>query len=150
MEIWGWLAENSFDLLGAVGIISGLWFTAISYHVDTKTRRVTNLLTLTVNHREIWKEFAHNPEVARVLDAQANLTKQPITAPEARFVNMVIMHITAMYYSTQNDFMIKQVGLRRDVVEFLSLPIPKAVWENIKMLQNDDFVAFIESCRNWK
>jgi hypothetical protein len=32
----------------------------------------------------------------------------------------------------------------------MSLPIPRAIWEKVKVVQNDDFVAFVESCRNWK
>jgi hypothetical protein len=35
--------------------------------------------------------------------------------------------------------------LRRDVRSFFSLPIPKAVWTKTKLLQNQDFAAFIES-----
>jgi len=38
-------------------------------------------------------------------------------------------------------------GLRRDIAQFLSLPIPRDVWNKIKNVQNDDFVAFVESCR---
>jgi len=35
--------------------------------------------------------------------------------------------------------------LRRDVKEFFSLPVPRAVWIKTKLLQNQDFAAFIES-----
>jgi hypothetical protein len=52
-----WLGENWFDLFSSAGIIGGLWFTAVSLHSETKTRRVANLLTLTANYREVWKEF---------------------------------------------------------------------------------------------
>jgi len=53
--------------------------------------------------------------------------------------------------SSQSDTVVVKVeGLRRDIAQFLSLPIPREVWEKIKVLQNDDFVAFVESCRNWK
>lgn len=33
-------------------------------------------------------------------------------------------------------------GLRQDIGEFFSLPIPRAIWEKIKSLQNEDFVRF--------
>jgi hypothetical protein len=36
-------------------------------------------------------------------------------------------------------------GLRRDVAGFFSLPVPKAVWQKAKPLQNHDFAAFVES-----
>jgi hypothetical protein len=47
-------------------------------------------------------------------------------------------------------FGIKLAGLRPAVFEFLSLPIPMATWKLIKDKQNDEFVAFVESCLNWK
>ncbi len=55
MGIEGWLAENAVNLLTAFGIIGSLWFTALSFRAETKTRRVANLINITVNHREVWK-----------------------------------------------------------------------------------------------
>ena len=49
-----------------------------------------------------------------------------------------------------DQLVVKVEGLRRDVAQFFSLPITREVWEKIKVLQNDDFVTFVESCRNWK
>jgi len=43
------------------------------------------------------------------------------------------------------DAYIKLEGLRRDVAQIFARPVPKAVWENTKQFQNDDFVKFIES-----
>jgi len=40
---------------------------------------------------------------------------------------------------------VKWEGLRRDVGAFFSLPVPTAVWTKTKLLQNQDFAAFIES-----
>ncbi len=37
-------------------------------------------------------------------------------------------------------------GMRADIKEFFSLPIPKAVWEKSKRLQNQGFVRFVEAC----
>jgi len=41
--------------------------------------------------------------------------------------------------------LIKLEGSRRDMGLFFSLPVPKAVWNKTKLLQNQDFAAFIES-----
>jgi hypothetical protein len=71
-----WLAKNWFDLFSSLGIISGLWFTAVSLRSETKTRRIANLLTITANYREVWKEFYNSPELARVIDPTANVTKK--------------------------------------------------------------------------
>ncbi|HXR03203.1 MAG TPA: hypothetical protein VN836_00670, partial [Verrucomicrobiae bacterium] len=56
----------------------------------TKTRRIANLLTITANHREIWKEFLNNPKLQRVRNPAADTVKQPVTDAEQVFVNLVI------------------------------------------------------------
>ena len=140
-----WISQNWFNLFSSVGIIGGLWFTAVSLHSETKTRRVANLLTITANYREVWKEFFHSPELARVVDPLADVDKQPITPAERFFVNMVISHTSSVYEALKDELLTKQEGLRRDMRWFFSLPIPKAVWIKIKLLQNQDFAAFIES-----
>ena len=65
-------------------------------------------------------------------------------------MKLVIQHANGVYQAMQNGLVIKPEGVRRDVSSFFSLPIPKTVWEKVKVLQNDDFAAFVESCRNWK
>jgi hypothetical protein len=146
---WGdmgqWLTENWFNLFSSVGIIGGLWFTAVSLHSETKTRRVANLLTITANYREVWKEFFGTRELVRVIDPTANPAKKPVTLAEEFFVNMVISHTSSVYEALKDELLTKQDGLRRDVKSFFSLPVPKAIWNNTKLLQNLDFAAFIDS-----
>jgi hypothetical protein len=150
MGIGEWILQNWFNLFSAIGIIAGLWFTAFSLRSETKTRRIANLLTITANHREIWKEFLNNQKVARVRDAAADTAKQPVTDAERVFVNLVIQHINSVYYAMSDQLVVKYEGLRRDIAQFFSLPIPKAVWDRMKVFQNDALVRFIEECRNWK
>jgi len=150
MEIWGWASQNWFNLFSVIGIIAGLSFTAVSLRSDTKTRRIANLLTVTANHREVWKVFLNDKELARVRDAGADTTKQPITDAERIFVTFVVFHMNSVFYAMSDQLVVKVEGLRRDIAQFFSLPIPREIWEKIKVLQNDDFVAFVESCRNWK
>ena len=150
MGIGEWILQNWFNLFSAIGIIAGLWFTAFSLRSETKTRRVANLLTITANHREIWKEFLNNPKLARVRDAAADTAKQPVTDAERVFVNLVIQHINSVYYAMSDQLVVKYEGLRRDIAQFFSLPIPQAVWDRMKIFQNDALVRFIEECRNWK
>lgn len=150
MEIWGWASQNWFNLLSAIGIMGGLCFTAHSLRSETKTRRIANLLTITANHREIWKEFLNNPKLARVRDAGADTIKQPVTDAERVFVTFVVLHMSSVFHAMSDQLVVKVEGLRRDIAQFFSLPIPREVWEKIKVLQNDEFVAFVESCRNWK
>ena len=145
-----WIAENWVTALNALGVVGGLIFTASSFHSETKTRRVANLLTITKNHRDIWADFYRNQELARVLDTRVDLRKQPVSRDEEIFVNLVILHLSSVFHALKDDLLINQEGLRRDVWAFFSLPIPSAVWERVKFVQNEAFVAYVEACRNWK
>jgi hypothetical protein len=145
MDVGEWISQNWFNLFSSAGIIGGLWFTAVSLHSETKTRRIANLLTITANYREVWKEFFSTPELVRVINPAANPAKKPVTPAEEFFVNMVISHTSSVYEAHKDELVTKQEGLRRDVKSFFSLPIPKAVWNKTKLLQNQDFAAFIES-----
>lgn len=147
MEVSRWAGENWFDILSAVGIIGGLFFTALSLRSESKTRKVANLITLTASHREIWKEFYRRPELARVLNPSLDLAGQGVTPAEEEFVKFVILHLSTVYYAMKDELLMKLDGVRRDACAFLSLPLPQAVWERIKAFQNEDFVAFVEECR---
>ena len=96
-------------------------------------------------YRELWKEFFHTPELARVIDPAANVVQQPVTPTEELFVGLVIAQMSSVYYATQDELLIRLEGSRRDIAEFISLPIPNSVWTKTKLLQNQDFAAFIES-----
>ncbi len=80
-----------------------------------------------------------------MIDPTANVAKQPVTPAEDFFVHMIISHISSVYEALKGELLIKQEGLRRDVRSFFSLPVPNAVWTKTKLLQNQDFAAFIES-----
>lgn len=134
-------------VLNAVGVIGGLFLTARALRSETKTRKIANLLTATTNHREVWREFFTHPELARVVDPSADLSKRPVTPGEQEFVNMVVNHISSVYESLKDELVTQQEGLRQDVRSFFSLPLPKAVWEKTKPFQNEDFVNFVEMCR---
>ena len=149
MGIWEWLGENWFNLFGSAGI-AGLWVAAITLRDEAKERRNGNLLAITAGHRKIWQEYLNNPKLARIRDATADTISRPVTEAEKVFVTFVILHAGSVYYTMRDKQVVKMEGLRRDLAEFLSLPIPREIWEKIKVLQNDDFVAFVESCRNWK
>ena len=146
-----WLADNFFNIVTTV-CGTGLWFTAYSIRQDaearkeeTKARKVANLLAITANHRELWKEYLNNPNLARVRDTAANLAQQPVTPAEESFISQVVSHTSSVFDALKDDLLTRQEGLRRDVQSFFSLPIPNAVWSKTKLLQNQDFAAFIDS-----
>ena len=141
-----WLSANWFDLLSAVGIVGSLLFTAVSLQSEAKTRRIANLLILTQNHREIWSEMIHHANLARVLDVSAKLQKERISVSERLFINMVIQHLNSAFQAIKTGLVIKPEGLSQDVRWFFSLPIPRTIWDYVKRLQNDDFVAYVQQC----
>lgn len=145
MGIGEWILQNWFNLFSAIGIIASLWVAIFSLRADTKTRQIANLLTITANHREVWKEFQNNQKLARVCDSAADLTNQPVTDAEEIFVGTVIHHINAVFYAMSGQLVVKYEGLHRDVAQFFSLPIPKSVWKKTKQFQNSDFVNYVES-----
>ena len=68
----------------------------------------------------------------------------------ARMASASTAHTSSVYYVMNDQLVINVEGLRGDDAQFLSLPIMREVWEKIKVLENDDCVAFVESCRDWK
>jgi hypothetical protein len=147
MEIWQWTAQNWFNLFSVLGILGSLWFSIITFRASTKTQRITNLLAITQNHRETWREFTRNPSLKRILNPLADLKKEPITDDEHVFVNTVVSHMNGVFYATEAGLTINYEGLQNDAAWFFSLPIPRAVWEKIKKFQNQDFIEFVESSK---
>lgn len=145
-----WIANNWPALLNAGGVIAGLVFTALSFRAEARARRVSNLIEITKGHRDIWTELYRRPDLKRVLDGGVDLGRVPMTREEELFVTLLVHHLNNSYQAMKNGVFIKPDGLRRDIFRFFSLPIPQTVWEKLKPMQNDDFVAFVESCRNWK
>jgi hypothetical protein len=139
-----WLEENWLHLLEATGIVSGLWFSVLTTRWDEKATRVSNLLTLTREHRELWMEYYRRPDLGRVLDAKADLLRSPVTLDETVFVKLLIQHLHSTYQAMRNGVFIEVEGLRTDVREFFKLPIPKSLWPSLRPFQNKDFVAFVE------
>ena len=150
MGIGAWFADNAVSLITAFGIVGSMFVATMAFRSEAKTRRVANLLSITANHRELWKAYLNDSGLSRIRDGAAQTGKQPVTEAEWIFVNMVIQHLNTVYYAMNSQLVVKVEGIRRDIAQFLSLPIPREVWEKIKVLQNDDFVVFVESCRNWK
>ena len=150
MGAGNWASENWFILLQSVGIIGGLFFTAFSLRSETKMRRIGNLLQITQNHRELWLDFHRKPELSRVLDPNPDLHQHPIALEEEVFVTLVILHTNSVYNSLKAGLVIPYEGLRQDIRTFFSLPITRSVWNRLKVLQNEDFVTFVDRCRDEK
>ena len=139
-----WIATNWFDLLQSIAITAGLFFTGATLREQAKARRVGNLITLTQQHRDIWREYLSRPELARVRNPQADLRTGPLTLAEETFVKLVLVHLVSAYQATRLDETEALGRMSEDVGEFFSLPIPAAVWQARKSVHEQSFVDFVD------
>lgn len=146
MGVLHWVSRNWFDLLQSLGIIASLLYTGATFHADTKGRRVSNLLKLTEQHRDIWSEIDRRPELSRVLDAKTDLERFPVMPEEERFIGKLILHLNASFHAMKSGVYTRPDALSKDVQRFFSRPVAKKVWERMKPFQDADFVRFVESC----
>lgn len=143
-SLLSWIGSHGFDLLSAVGIIAGLAFTTASYRENTRSRRLTNLVRLTEQHRDIWEESQNNPKVARIRDPKADLYTKPVTAEESQFVMLLMFHLHCWYRAIQEKEVSSLDGLEKDIRNFFSRPIPRHVWEDRKSFFDRDFRQFVD------
>jgi hypothetical protein len=144
MEALWWLEQYWFDLLQTLGIVGGLFFTAYTIWKEERTRQISNLIAIKGEYREIWKEVYLRPELSRVFDRNVDLHNKPISTEEQLFVKLLILHLDTVHRMMKSKMFVTLKGLRTDVKEFFAAPIPRAIWEKLKPLQDDDFVEFIE------
>lgn len=131
-------------LLSAIGIVSGLVFTALSFREDTRSRRVSNLMQLTEQHRETWGQLQQNPNLARVKDDNADLYTKPVTNEESQFVMQLMFHLHCWYRAILSKEVSSLDGLEKDIRSFFGRPVPRFVWEEKKSFFDRDFRRFVD------
>lgn len=148
MAAMNWLANHWFDLLQSIGIVGGLIYTALAAREDTASRQISNLIAVSGRYYDIWRELFRQPHLARILNANIDLTKAPVTDEERLFVKMLLLHLDTVRRAMSAGVFVKLNGLKDDIREFVSLPIPNVVWQKMKPFQDKDFVDFVESAAN--
>jgi len=143
-----WIIQNAFDLISTIGIIASLLFTAASYRTDNRSRRLSNLILLTSQHRDIWKEFIQNPALKRVLDPFALTKSTPVTESETQFVVLLLLHLHTWFKALQIEDVCEAGNLSLDIQTFFSLPIPRKVWENRRNFYGVEFARFVDENLN--
>jgi hypothetical protein len=146
MRVFQWVSDNWPSLLQNLGIVGGLLFSAYSTWKNARSRQISNLIAITEQYRDIWGELYTRPELARVLERNVDLLKQPISREEELFVNLLLQHLDTVRHAMKVGMFVRLDGLRKDVQDFLSLPIPRAVFEKNKPFHNQDFIKFINAC----
>jgi hypothetical protein len=145
MGVIPWVTANWFDLLQGVGIICGLLFTGAAFVQSGRSHRLDALLRLSEQHRNLWSEVHRRQDLARILKADVDLVSHPITAAENEFLNLVFAHFALGWEMAVQRRIISRETYRRDLLEFLTLPIPNRVWEGTKAFRDPCFVRFVES-----
>lgn len=69
----------------------------------------------------------------------------PITPGEDRLVRFVLQHMLLAYEARASGQLGDIGDFDKDVSEFISRPIPQAVWKEISRLQPEGFRRFVES-----
>jgi hypothetical protein len=145
MEIYHWIGGHGFALVEGVGIIASLIFATIALRREERSRHIGNLLAVTAAHREIWSELFRRPDLKRILNPSVDVVLEPVTAEESLFVTFLILHLDAVFKANRARMFVPAATLRQDIAGFFSLPIPKAVWQEARALQDTDFVSFVEN-----
>jgi hypothetical protein len=134
------------DLAQTLGIVGGLLFTAHAIRRDERARQITNMLAVSEQSNSIWTKLSERSQLSRILKMDADLSKQPVSDEEWAFVKTLLLHLDTVRRAMEAGLFTEIKGLQSDIRFFLSLPIPKAVWEKIKPFQDSDFIAFVENC----
>jgi hypothetical protein len=144
MQVLHWITLHGPGLLESAGIIGGLLFTAVTLRRDMRSRHISNLITLTAQHREIWERFYERPQLARVRDAHADVKKKPPTRDESLFVHLIILHLNCWYQAVKRREVTEPEGMNLDVGKFFALPVPHAVWMKWREYQDREFVRYVD------
>ena len=137
------LATGHFDLLSVIASIALIFNGLEVWHLN-RSQRIANLLTINNQHRETWTVYLTNPQVARVLDPKADITKQPVTAAEETFVLMLVLILNASYQASKAGMFRPSFHLPQDIKTFFAFPIPWAIWCRSRQFQDADFIRYVE------
>ena len=130
--------------LEPVGIIAGLVFSGVALRNDTRARRIENHIKITEGYREIWSALVADPTLDRIQQSKVDLTKHPLSPAEDRLTRFIFQNVL-LAFEARNAGQLGDIGnLEKDVAEFVSFPIPKAVWKEIARFQPEFFRKFVE------
>ncbi len=143
------VSEAQLRIIQSTGILTGILVGAISIwigvrtsHASSRAARVDTLLAITVNHREIWREYAGRPELSRALDWDAQ--PEQMTEDEQQWLRELILHLAASFEAGRLGVLPPAEGLDSDVRQLMAKPLPRAVWRQLRPYQNAAFAKYVE------
>ena len=139
-----WLTDNWVSLFQTLGICGSLLFTAESLRRDVEAKRVSEYLTLNTQHRRLWGQLHQRPRLAHLLDADRSLDTHPVTTEERLFLELAFVHFHTGWLVARKGSLIPLSVLSTDAGHFFRLPVPGAVWAEVRATHQPEFVAFVE------
>lgn len=82
---------------------------------------------------------------ARIGQAEVDLIAAPISVAEEEFLMLALNHFHAGWLLVKEGGLVSLEVLAADARAFVTLPIPRAVWERTKHARDPKFVQFIEN-----
>lgn len=137
------LLKNWFDFLQSIFIVGGFILSCYAIRSDIRSRKVEHLIQLNQSHRDIWSKTYSHPELLRIRQTDIDLNTNPITDAERRLVIEIIAHIYSVYEAIQNK-QFDNNEVEKDIAKFLNLPIPNAIWKEVKDFYDMKFVNYID------
>lgn len=137
-----WLEANWIDLLQTLG----LFFAAVEIRNNTKARRLSNLFSLTKDHRNLWRDSVQDPNFPRILAHDRDLEKEPLSFAETERIKLQILHSKVGFEAFRDGISLSKKGVLADYRDFFSLPAVSATWDKVKSFHDRRFVRFIDDC----
>lgn len=138
------LQQHWVDLVQFLFIIGGWAISIIFFHSERRSRKLNTLLTLRKNRNHLWEPIFTHPELKRIRHKEVDLIAKPITARERQLVQQSITHLHSVFEAIQAGHLPSPPELERDIQQFFALPIPKAVWEEVREFQDEGLKKYIE------
>ena len=79
-----------------------------------------------------------------MFEEDAETPSQAITPKQRLFTTLLFIHIYAVYKAHKEKLLSMSPPWYTDIAQFASLPVPRAVWADVRRVQDEDFVRFVE------
>jgi hypothetical protein len=140
MGILPWLQQSWFELIESAANGAELF----NHRRERLYQTVTNHIVFTQRHGELWRRYAADSQLHRIKNETVDLAVTPIALKEHQFVSEVINHLSDCFNAYDNGVFKMPEAIDVDIKTFFALPIPKAVWNNMKIYHDRKFVTFVD------